>query len=1356
MRTQKIFVCEHECNKPKLTKIIMKKSLLNQKTAFRFFSILCMLLLFSTFGWGQQVIGSFPTMDGGFENQTGTLATLSAVSTDQANWTTQIVATGVVSNSGGRSGPKFVTYSQSGTTNRRLQSPTANGLTTVTDYRIQFWYKGDLDGTVVASNLRGGVSSNQSVDSQYTSYVSANSGDVWTLFEGTKTTIAQSTAGTFGIGSVSVNNTCQFKIDDFVIYQGTVADSTPPNVATLPTVPATAATQQTISWTSPAIGGVDGGGYMVVRSTADPTTTPNNKGIYAIGNFVAGTEQVVYLGTATSFTDLGLSASTQYFYRIYTVDKAFNYSAALTTNATTTAAGFAAEPTAQTTGLSFTSLTATNASTGFTINFTNASSGGGTNHLVVVKPIADFTTNPADGNSYTANAIFGSGTVFDNSGYIVYNGTGNAVTVTGLSKFTNYYVRVYDFNGSAGTENYNTTTPNSNSQTSLMGEISSSGTSGIWSSGTSWSGGTVPGQYDNVTITGSDVILVAATSSCNNLTINSGAKVWNQTLGKTIKIYGTSLVCNGTFGDISDNITIAPALGSQLTTEFGGNLTVSGTGSFYPFKIRPVTGLSNIGVTFNATTQVITAASGTAILSDNTGNDNITYTVSSGKTVSIVSNVSMASSTSTNGTANTTINILGTCIVNGAFATPIASGKTCTVNVNGTLTGGTSISPYSVSGGGVSTFNVNGVCTTSNFNVTPLLAVVAPVINVGPSGSITVNGTADFSNTSVVGFIGNTPSTTGGTFVLASTGTIKLANASGLEAIAGPIRTTTRTLNSGSSYFYVGAAAQVTGADLPASIYNLTVATTNSAAVTLGSTTNLTNKLTVTSGSLNTAGLLTLKSTECCTAYVAPVLSTETTPISGNVTVERYISAKRAWRALTAPVNTTTSIFANWQQNGTGNSANGLDIWMPSGTNGLTAGGAGNSLLEYDSANNLWTGITATNGTSSMMSGSKNKPFMAFVTGPYGTNNITSGATATTLKATGALLTGTQTYATAAGKYAFIGNPYASPLSLISMLADTDNATNFSNGIWIWDSNATGGNSVGTYNLFTSGVYTNLTSNVLIESAEIQSGQAFFVQSAINTTFSIKEAHKGTTVNNVVLRTAAPELLRVGLYKEINSEWSGRDGAMAVILADADANQTTNKMANGTENVAFTKNGLLFASEHHLPLIATDVLNVKVWNTTAGANYKLKINTEQFTSSLSATLEDAFTNSRTPLTLDGSAVEYPFSVTAEALSTGNRFRIVFESNALGINNPAATGISILPNPVTGDAFQVNLGTLAMGTYSYSICNAIGQEVEKGSINNVAQNTSYSVKFKSAIAAGMYIMKVTGTNNSVFTAKLIKQ
>jgi len=778
-------------------------------------------------------------------------------------------------------------------------------------------------------------------------------------------------------------------------------------------------------------------------------------------------------------------------------------------------------------------------------------------------------------------------------------------------------------------------------------------------------------------------------------------------------------------------------------------------------------------------------------------------------------------------------------------------------------------------------------------------------ITVNTGGTVVVDGTLMVSKLKGL-FISNTPGSTGGAIqfngtenglTLGTASTVeynKSTNSntynitdmnypnltiSGLDnnkVLAGNISvsgvlslntTGTSTLTTGIYNITLGSnASAVFG---PQAVLNITGGTTdfNSRPVTLKSTVNGTARIGAITGDNSTAGLIG----------------------ATNVTVERYIPAKRAWRALTSPVSTTTSIYDNWQEGGaalptvdwslwqtsattntnytlnqkvnydnniytvttagtsgitapthlsgvvsatlagtqwttstttnvnyalnsivysglnvytvtiagssgtlapthttgaltatTGGAStsplaeftylstkafftftktlNGFDIWSQSGTNGLSQG-ASNSLLEYNSADNAWAGITNTQASSSMLISSKNKPFMAFVTGPYGSNNITNGvAASTTLKATGSLFTGDQTYTTTAGKYSFIGNPYASPLDLSVMMNNAHNATaSFGGNVWVWDANASGLNAVGTYNLYSSGTYTNLTSNTVVTAGtQIQSGQAFFVKSTDGATFSIKEAHKGSTNSNAVFRTTAPELLRVGLYKQVNNEWSGRDGAMTVILNDADANQAPNKMANGTENIAFTKNAGLFASNHHLPLEATDVLNVKVWNTTAGANYKLKINTEQFTTTnLDATLEDLFTSARTPLSLDGSAVEYPFTVTTDALSSGDRFRIVFQNSTLGLINPKATGISILPNPITGDTFQVNFGTLAMGTYSYSICNAIGQEVEKGSINNVAQNTNYTVKMSNT-ATGIYIMKVTGTDNSVFTAKIIKK
>jgi hypothetical protein len=880
----------------------------------------------------------------------------------------------------------------------------------------------------------------------------------------------------------------------------------------------------------------------------------------------------------------------------------------------------------------------------------------------------------------------------------------------------------------------------------------------------------------------SESIIFTSTDATSKTLIASGIVYTNyyyKGTGSLASVTNWGNATDGTGTNPPDFITLAGQLfniRNTISVATDASWTVSGTGSKIIVGDPSVAAVtltvsSGFGITTTspAVLDIAAASSGanSVILQDS-----VTIPIPTFGTLNATSEVHFQATLSTGTTktygkifvdgSGTTTTFTGTPIIQTSLT--VASGSTM-------VTGATSTNFVTINSGASVTINgafqtqkalgfVSSNVVTSSSTKNAIQFIGSENLTLGTSSTIgftrststsaqTIDARTDFVNLSISGADNNKNFATGtmgvsGAFTIGVSGTSVLSQPS------------VTTIN------YIGTSDQT----LPSAITTYSnLGISGVGTKTTSANTTLTGVLTVGTGAtLNTGGFLTLKSDANGTARVAPVLGI----ISGDVTVERHIPSRRAWRALTAPVITTNSIFTNWQEaganGGLGNGANGFDIWMPNAAtdSGLTSGGSGNSLLEYNSADdNNWTGISTTKGASSMMNGLKNKPFMAFVTGPYGTGNIGSNSAATTLRAKGALLIGQQTYTTIANKYTFIGNPYASPLSLSSMI--TSNNGSFEGNIWIWDANTTVANPVGIYNLYnaTATAYSNTTSTTTVApTTEIQSGQAFFVRSTAGHSFIIEESNKGTTNSaaSTVFRDAAPaQLLRVGLYKQINTEWSGRDGAMTVILADANANQTPNKMANGTENVAFTKNGLLFASEHHLPLVASDVLNVKVWNTTAGANYKLKINTEQFaTTSLNATLEDLFTNSRTPLTLDGTAVEYPFAVTTETASSGNRFRIVFENSALGINNPKTTGISILPNPITGDAFQVNFGTLGMGRYTYSICNALGQEVEKGSINNVAQNTNSFVKFKNNTAAGMYIMKVTGADNSVFTAKIIKQ
>ena len=120
----------------------------------------------------------------------------------------------------------------------------------------------------------------------------------------------------------------------------------------------------------------------------------------------------------------------------------------------------ASEPTTPSSALNVTGQTQTSV----TLNFT---AGNGANRIIVAKQGSPITNTPFDGVSYAANSVFGSGADLGGGTYVVYNGTGNSVNVTGLTSNTQYYFAVYEYNsnGSGCTINYLLTAGTTNGYT---------------------------------------------------------------------------------------------------------------------------------------------------------------------------------------------------------------------------------------------------------------------------------------------------------------------------------------------------------------------------------------------------------------------------------------------------------------------------------------------------------------------------------------------------------------------------------------------------------------------------------------------------------------------------------------------------------------------------------------------------------------------------------------------------------------------------------------------------------------------------------------------------------------------------
>jgi hypothetical protein len=695
----------------------------------------------------QQVIGSFPNMNGGFEGF-ATQTAISGTASNTTQWWLQQAGNNTVNimvgASNARTGANYLRDVVTTTATRRLHSPVSNSNFPAGTYTVQYYFKGDLDGTPAGSSMTSAIYFGTTAVASTTSAATTTPTTSWSKFA---TTLTLTGADNTIYGAARPTNVVTVELDDFVIYAGSEDNTAPDTSTDFVTTPAS--NQIGVSWTAPATG-VDGGGYLVVRHTADPTTNPNGNGIYAVGNSI-GSGTVVYIGTGTSFTDTGLSTSTTYYYRVYTVDKAFNYSAALSGSATTTAAGYAAEPTAQVTGLNFTSVS----TSGMTINWTPAVSGGGTNHLVVIG--TSLSGDPVDGSGYTANTDFSNaGSSSLAGGKVVYNGTGNSVSVTGLNYNTTYYVRVYDFNGNAGTENYLTTSPASGNQTTEKRTLTSI-QDGDFKTGANWVGGVAPTLDDNAVVAHNLVVNGSNGGSCYNLTINSGAKLSGYHSNATgvaayLNVYGNSIQVDGTLEALA-----GPTETNTTSLTFYQNCTLSGSGSVAINRIRPGANVTNSEFIFNADANIVNTSA--AFIFDNSGNSNIGFLINNGKSVSV--------------------------------SGQITPSVTSTLSLNGSLT----------------------MLTGSN---------------------------ADFTTNYCTGT---------GTFILNDGATIKISAADGLNPTTGPVRCTTRNFNTAASYQFVGASAQVLGADFPATVNNLTV--NNAAGVGLDKHVSISNTLTLTSGLLS-------------------------------------------------------------------------------------------------------------------------------------------------------------------------------------------------------------------------------------------------------------------------------------------------------------------------------------------------------------------------------------------------------------------------------------------------------------------------------------------------------------------------
>jgi hypothetical protein len=521
-------------------------------------------------------------------------------------------------------------------------------------------------------------------------------------------------------------------------------------------------------------------------------------------------------------------------------------------------------------------------------------------------------------------------------------------------------------------------------------------------------------------------------------------------------------------------------------------------------------------------------------------------------------------------------------------------------------------------------------------------------------------------------------------------------------------------------------------------------------------------------GAIDGGGKLIMRSTATKTAIVEQ----SSGGTIDNIVVERYIPAKRAFRFLSSPVTTSTSIKSNWQENqnntataytSNSNIAPGYGTHITGSTTGVngfdaTQTGAA-SLFQFNNTTQSWSAISNTN-TNTLTVGN---PYRLMVRGSRAVNLTNNAATpsSTTLRTKGSLKIGSFTnsnLSAVSNEYNFIGNPYQAPIDMAAILNTSTNIN--PNFYYVWDPKVGGTNGRGAYVTYT---FTGNTNNVSGSAVNqyLQPMQSCFVKTlangAANITFN--ESNKYTAATNENIYKTAQSLtntasLRLTLYETnaFNEQQTPADGVL-LYFDDSFSNAVdafdAEKMTNLDENISvLSQTNKLSIANFQFPLLSTVYpLNIDQYRYT---NYNLVAQLDNY-SGLTPYLYDKFMQVYSEINPD---VNYSFTVdaTIAASTANNRFEIVYSNPNLTNQNFTTESVSLYPNPSTSNDFNLQLPSEA-GEYKVTVYNILGQLINIITIESGRNTLNCTVE--ATAAAGIYHVVITKDNLTVIK-KWIKE
>jgi hypothetical protein len=826
------------------------------------------------------------------------------------------------------------------------------------------------------------------------------------------------------------------------IPSATGTTSTP----TAPTI--TTPTSASVSITTATLGGnvtSDGGDPVTERGIVWSETSLNADPVIGGSNVtkLPGTGTTGVSTVATTGLPSGVSIS----YKAYATN---NYGTSYTTVGTITT--LASEPTIQASNINFANV----GMNSMTINWIN---GNGTNRMVVVKASGAPGT-PLDGQTYSANTIFGSGSTFGTNEYVVYIGANNTVDITGLTASISYSVKVFEYNGSGGSINYKTTSNNTTQTTAALTYYSNGSLdpallaswkterNGTGSSPTNFTSG------ESFVIESGDVMTTTSTWSISGT--NSKLQIEN---GGTLSAGHAITLATATTFQIDNGGKYSQTAGITMSTIFGGTEEFAANSNF-EYLVNPGSttapgglGYGNLSITGSGATALgwganITEVQGNlTIIGTGSGPTRHAFTGTGSNTVNIGGNFTISGGNFwlSSSTGACTVNLIGDLIINGGTLDIANSSGVGIINVGGNVI---------VSSG---TLTEGGSTTTSKivFNKTGTQTFTS-------GGTISNKVNFEVASTSTLD-LGTSVISGAGYFTLPSNATLKTTNATG---IAGAIMVSgTKTFSSLANYEFNGATSGTFPTTPTANtVNNLTI--NRSAGVTLSQSFTTTSTLTLTSGTLDiAANTLTIAGSVSRTnGNIDADAGTVSFGNSAGLSIPSSLFSGNIYNLSKASGAGTVTLTDDLTVTNELTSAASTGAFIIPSSKVLTVSGTGKATINGTLTNNgiltLNSGATLVQGTSSAIAGS----------GTYNVKQTVIGAGS----------------GTPSGRFWYVGSPVSTATSAVYDAAGANILKYYSEPANAWQ---------------------EITAN----NAALEVGRGYFVQAAAGTT---ELNFTGGTINN--------------------------------------------------------------------------------------------------------------------------------------------------------------------------------------------------------------------------------------------------